>query len=173
MRPSAISGAGRRLISLNSTYILLDHAQVNPEPMEVDLKRGSNLQCAHGGLDLGEPGPMLGQQRFVLALRDLALEPAQRPMQSDDTTNSQPMIKARCKADGGDKRRDDGDDEEQNTVKKRGEPERRVPLPERRARAVEALCGQRERQIVGLLGGKLTEPIERPWRRVNFANRFQ
>src|SRR5262249_13909046 len=33
--------------------------------------------------------------------------------------------------------------------------------------------GRRERQIVGPLGGKLTEPIERPRRRGNLADRFQ
>src|SRR5262245_17937756 len=105
---------------------------------------------------------MPGQLSFVLALRELALEPSQRPVQSDDTANGQPAVKARRKADDGDERHDDGDDEEQDAVDQRGQPERRVPLPERGARAVEALRSRRERQIVGLLGGKLAEPIERP-----------
>jgi hypothetical protein len=43
--------------------------------MQVDLERRSNLQRAHGGFDLGEPSLMLGQLSFVLALRELALEP--------------------------------------------------------------------------------------------------
>jgi hypothetical protein len=59
-----------------------------------------------------EPSLMLGQLSFVLALRELALEPAQRPVHSDDTTNGQPAVKAQRKADDGDERRDDGNDEE-------------------------------------------------------------
>jgi len=76
---------------------------------------------------------MLGQLSFVVTLRELALEPSQRPVQSDDTTNGHPAIKARRKADDGDERHDDGDDEEEDAVKQRGQPERRVPLPERGA----------------------------------------
>jgi hypothetical protein len=136
--------------------MVLDHAQVDPEPMQVELERRSNFQRAHGGFDLGEPSLMLGKLSVVFPLRELALEPSQRPVQSDDTTNGQPAIKARRKADDGDERHDDGDDEEQDAVDQRGQPERRVSLPERGARAVEALRGRRERQIVGLLGGKLT-----------------
>ena len=33
---------------------------------------------------------MLGQLSFVVTLRELALEPSQRPVQSDDTTNGEP-----------------------------------------------------------------------------------
>ena len=120
-------------LACHSTYMVLDHAQVDPEPMQVDLERRSNLQCADRRFDLGEPSLMLGKLSFTLALRELALEPAQRPVQSHDTTNGQRAVKARRKADDGDERRDDGDDEEQDAVKQRGQPERRVPLPERRA----------------------------------------
>jgi hypothetical protein len=60
-------------LACHSTYMVLDHAQVDPEPMQVDLERRSNLQRAHDGFDLGEPSLMLGQLSFVLALRELAL----------------------------------------------------------------------------------------------------
>ena len=56
--------------------MVLDHAQVDPEPMQVDLERRSNLQCADRRFDLGEPNLMLGQLRFVLALREHELQPA-------------------------------------------------------------------------------------------------
>ena len=48
-------------LACHSSYMVLDHAQVDPEPMQVDLERRSNLQCAHDGFDLGEPSLMLGQ----------------------------------------------------------------------------------------------------------------
>ncbi len=48
-----------------------------------------------------------------------------------------------------------------------------MSLPESRAGAVKCLCRWRERQIIGLLSGKLTQTIEGARRRVDFAHRFQ
>jgi len=104
-------------LACHPTYMVLNHVQVDPEPMQFDLEQRSNLQCAHGGLGLGEPSLMLGKVSFVLALRELAFQSAERSVQSDDTTNGRPAVKARGKADDGDERRDDWDDEEQDTVK--------------------------------------------------------
>lgn len=39
-------------LACHSTYMVLDHAQVDPELMQVDLERRSNFQFAHGGFDL-------------------------------------------------------------------------------------------------------------------------
>ena len=42
---------------------------------------------------------MLGKVSFVLALRERAFQSSERSVQSDDTTNGQPAVKARGKAD--------------------------------------------------------------------------
>src|SRR5262249_55415098 len=84
------AGATGLSLACHSIQMLLDHAQVDAEPMQVELEWRSNFQPAHGGFDLGEPSLMLGQLSFVLALRELALESSQRPVQSHDTTNGQP-----------------------------------------------------------------------------------
>jgi hypothetical protein len=35
--------------------MVLDHVQVDPKPMQVNLELRGNLQCAYGGFDFGEP----------------------------------------------------------------------------------------------------------------------
>ena len=85
----------------------------------------------------------------------------------------QPSVNARRKADDGNQRRDDRNDEEYDSIEKRRKPEGRVPLPEGRARAVKCLCGRREGQIIGLLGGKFTEAIEGARGPVDLAHGFQ
>src|SRR5262249_50511067 len=168
-----VLGATGLSLACHPIQMLLDHAQVDAEPIQVELEWRSNFQPAHGGFDLGEPSLMLGQLSFVLALCELALESSQRPVQSHDTTNGQPAIKARRKADDGEQPRGDRHQEEAGADEQRGERERRGPLPEWGAWGVDALRSRRERQIVGLLGGKLPVAIERHRRRVNFADRFQ
>jgi hypothetical protein len=45
--------------------MVLDHAQVDPEPMQVELEWRRNFQRAHGGFDLGEPSLMLGKLQIL------------------------------------------------------------------------------------------------------------
>ena len=59
------------------------------------------------------------------------------------------------------------------SIEERGKPVGRVPLPEGRARAVKCLRRRRKGQIIGLLGGELSETIEGSRSRVDFAHGFQ
>jgi hypothetical protein len=77
-------------LACHPTYMVLNHVQVDPEPMQFDLEQRSNLQCAHGGLDLGEPSLMLGKVSDL----PLSLTAQSFYRSGPSTTNGQPAVPA-------------------------------------------------------------------------------
>jgi hypothetical protein len=90
-----------------------------------------------------------------------------------DTPNVHPSVKRKRQANDGNESQNDRNDKECNSIKKRGKPERRIPLPQSRPRAIKCLCRRREGQIIGLLRGIFTKSVEGARRPVNFSHCFK
>src|SRR5262249_47388629 len=76
----------------------------------------------------------------VGAVSEFAFKISQSSVQLVDAMNVEPSVKPRCEADDGNQQRDNRNDKEYDAIEERGQPERRVALPEARAGAVKCLC---------------------------------
>jgi hypothetical protein len=144
---------------------------MNPETVQIDFEWARNLEHPHGGFNFCESRLILAKPGPVGAMSEFAFKVSQSSVQLFDTMNVEPPVKPRCKADDGNERGDNRNDKEYDSGEERGQPELRVALAEARAGAVKCLC--RWRQIIGLLGGKFTEPVKGAGCPVHLAHGFQ
>ena len=144
----------------HSTNVFLNHAQMNPKTVQIDFEWARNLEHPHGGFNFCESCLILAKPGPVGAVSEFAFKISQSSVQLIDAMEVEPPVKPRCETDDGNERRDNRNDKEYDSVEERGQPERRVALPEARAGAVKCLRRWGKRQIIGLLGGKFTEPVK-------------
>ena len=133
---------------------------MDPETVQIHFERARNLEHPHGGFNFCESCLILAKPGPAAAVSEFAFKISQSSVQLVDAMNVEPPVKPRCKADDGNERGDNRNDKEYDSAEERGQPERRVALPEAWAGAVKCLCRWRKRQIIGLLGGKFTEPVK-------------
>src|SRR5215204_210585 len=143
------------------------------ESMQIDFECTRNPEHTHIRFNFFNSLLILIQSGCVCALCKFSFQISEGPVQLIYATNIQPSVDPRRKADQGNQRHDDRDDEERYSTEERGEPESSVTLPEGRAGTVKHFCGWRERQIIGLLGWELTEAIEGTRWPVDFSHGFQ
>ena len=141
--------------------------------MQIDFEWARNLEHPHGGFNFCESCLILAKPGAVGAVSEFAFKISQSSVQLVDATNVESPVKPRCEADDGNERGENRNNKEYDSAEERGQPERRVALPEARAGAVKCLCRWRKRQIIGLLGGKFTEPVKGAGCPVHLAHSFQ
>src|ERR1700747_1692744 len=61
-------------IRCHSTNVFLNHAQMNPQSLYVDIEWAWNLEQVHGGVNFGDSCPILAQSGPVCALGEVALQ---------------------------------------------------------------------------------------------------
>src|SRR5262249_44472016 len=132
-----------------------------------------NLEHREGGFNFCESCLILAKPGPVGAVSEFAFKISQSSVQLVDAMKVEPPVKPRCEANDGNERGDNRNDKEYDSGEERGQPERRVALPEARAGAVKCLRRWRQRQIIGLLGGKFTESIKGAGCPVHLAHSFQ
>jgi hypothetical protein len=72
---------------LHSTHVFLNHAQMDPESVQVDFEWACNLEQPNGGFNFGESYLIFVQSGRVCALIEFAFEVSQSPVESLDTTD--------------------------------------------------------------------------------------
>src|SRR5262245_56228028 len=167
------SDFGPSIYRSHSTNFFLNHAQMNPETVQIDFEWARNFERPDGGFNFCESCLILAKPGSVGAVSEFAFKISQSSVQLIDAMNVEPPVKAGCKADDGNERGDNRNDKEYDSAEERGQPERRVALPEAWAGAVKCLCRWRKRQIIGLLGGKFAEPVKGAGCPVHLAHGFQ
>src|SRR5262249_40645572 len=172
-RPSRWMKNSTLIYRCHSTNVFLNHAQMDPETVQIDFEWARNLEHPHGGFNFCESCLILAKLGSVGAVSEVAFKISPSSVQLVDAMNVEPSVKPRGEADDGNEQRDNRNDKKNDAIEERGQPERRVALPEARAGAVKCLCRWRKRQIVGLLGGKFTEPVKRAGSPVHVAHGFQ
>src|SRR2546422_1348246 len=97
--------------------VFLDHAQMEPQQLQIDLERATNLEQTHFGLNFGDSCLILDESGLVCAAIEFAFEFSQSAVQLRDSTDVQPSVKARSEeADEGNQDRDDRNDKEHKSV---------------------------------------------------------
>src|SRR5262245_48239108 len=145
----------------------------DPETVQIDFEWARNFERPDGGFNFCESCLILAKPGAVGAVSEFAFKISQSSVQLIDAMNVEPPVKAGCKADDGNERGDNRNDKEYDSAEERGQPERRVALPEAWAGAVKCLCRWRKRQIIRLLGGKFSEPVKGAGCPVHLAHGFQ
>src|SRR6516165_3033185 len=135
---------------------------MNPKTVQIDFEWARNLEHPHGGFNFCKSCLILAQPGPVGAVSEFAFKISQSSVQLVDAMEVEPPVKPRCETDDGNECRDNRNDKEYDSVEERGQPERRVTLPEARAGAVKCLCRWRKRQIIGLLGGNSPSRLKGP-----------
>ena len=58
----------------HSTNVFLNHAQMDPESLQIDLEWACNLEQPHGRFNFGDSCLILGKSGLVCALSEFAFE---------------------------------------------------------------------------------------------------
>src|SRR5262245_42061827 len=106
---------------------------MNPETLQIQFEWARNLEHPHGGFNYCESGLIIAKPGPVGAVSEFAFKICQSSVQLVDAVNVEPPVKPRCEADDGIERGYNRNDNEYDSVEERGQPERRVALPEARA----------------------------------------
>src|SRR5262249_31243658 len=157
----------------HSTNVLLNHAHMDPETVQIDFEWARNLEHPYGGFNFCESCLILAKPGPVGTVSEFAFKISQSSVQLVDATNVEPPVKSRCETNDGNESCDNRNDKEYDSGEERRQPERRIALPEARAGAVKCLRRWRKRQIIGLLAGKFTEPVKGAGCPVHLAHGFQ
>src|SRR5215472_4412542 len=157
----------------HSTNVFLNHAQMDPETVQIDFEWARNLEHPHGGFNFCESRLILAKPGPVGAVSEFAFKISQSSVHLVDATNVEPPVKSRCEADDGNESCDNRNDKEYDSGEERGQPERRIALPEARAGAIKCLCRWGKWQVIGLLAGKFTESVKGAGCPVHLTHGFQ
>ena len=112
----------------HSTNVFLNHAQMDPETVQIDFKWARNLEHSHGGFNFCKPCLIRAKPGPVGAVSEFAFKISQSSVQLVDATNVEPPVKPRCETDDGNESCDNRNDKEYDSGEERGQPERRVAL---------------------------------------------
>jgi len=99
----------------HSTNVFLNHAQMDPETVQIDFEWARNLAHPHGRLNFCKSCLILAKPGPVGAVSEFAFKISQSPVQLVDATNVEPPVKPRCEADDGNESCDNRNDKEDDS----------------------------------------------------------
>ena len=78
----------------HSTNVFLNHAQMNPETVQIDFEWARNFERPDGGFNFCESCLILAKPRSVGAVSEFAFKISQSSVQLIDAMNVEPPVKA-------------------------------------------------------------------------------
>ena len=78
----------------HSTNVFLNHAQMNPETVQIDFEGARDLEHPHGGFNFCESCLILAKPGSVGAVSEFAFKISQSSVQLIDAMNVEPPVKA-------------------------------------------------------------------------------
>ena len=104
----------------HSTNVFLNHAQMDPETVQIDFEWARNLERPHGGFNFCESCLILAKPGPVGTVSEFAFKISQNSVQLVDAMNVEPPVKPGCEPDDGNERGDNRDDKEYDSGEERG-----------------------------------------------------